>query len=144
LLLHYTGFIYHGPDKKYEDTPICVFFAETEIGTYDMDKKKFISIFGYPNAAYVHQGWVSEDQSTLYVDDEADEECRSGLFGGVAPECNEVYGEGGIAFTNTYIFDISDLENVGNPRIFVNTNAHPAVDHNLYVQGKSIQVYYLS
>jgi len=33
---------------------------------------------------------------------------------------------------------ITSLEDVGPPRIFTNTNAHPAVDHNMYVHDNHI------
>jgi hypothetical protein len=116
---------------------MCVFFAETEIGIYNMDTHEFINIFGYHAATYVHQGWVSDDFTSIYANDEADEECQSGLLKDSVPLCHENYPNG-IAHTNTYIFDITSLENVGPPRIFTNTNAHPAVDHNMYVHGHHI------
>ena len=74
----------------------------------------------------MHQGWVSDDFTTIYANDEFDEECQSGLLEDYAPLCHENYPNG-IAHTNTYIFDITSLEDVGPPRIFTNTNAHPAV-----------------
>ena len=45
-------FTYDGPDKKFTDVPMCIFFAETEIGIYDMDKREMITTFTYPNATY--------------------------------------------------------------------------------------------
>jgi len=124
-----------GPDTKYYDVSMCVLFAETEIGIYSMDTFEFINIFGYHAATYVR--WVSDDFTTIYASDEFDEECQSGLLEDYVPLCHENYPNG-IAHTNTYIFDITSLEDVGPPRIFTNTNAHPAVDHNMYVHDNHI------
>jgi len=122
-------FIYNGPDVKYKDIPICIFFAETEIGIYDMKNRKMISTFSYDGATYVHQGWVSTDHTTLYANDENDEECRSGEL----DQCRDL--EDDYAYPMTRIFDITSLENIGTPREFVNTNVHSSIDHNMYVQG---------
>jgi len=122
-------FIYNGPDLKYKNIPICIFFAETEIGIYDMKNRKMISTFSYDGATYVHQGWVSTDHTTLYANDENDEECRSGEL----DQCRDL--EDDYAYPMTRIFDISSLENIGTPREFVNTNVHSSIDHNMYVQG---------
>lgn len=126
-------FIYNGPDTKFTDTPMCIFFAETEIGIYDMMNRELISTFTYPGATYVHQGWVSTDFTTLYVNDEMDEECRSGLL----LQCRGLRG-GPDAYPITRIFNITSLENVGEPREFVNTKSHPSIDHNLYVKDNYI------
>jgi choice-of-anchor B domain-containing protein len=68
----------------------------------------------YPNAGYSHQVWISDDQTTAYLNDELDE--QSGFV-------NE---------TTTRVIDISDLTNVQ----FVGTfsSGRPAIDHNLYVK----------
>jgi len=65
--------LYDGPDKKFTDVHMCIFFAETEIGIYDIDNREMITTFTYPGATYVHQGWVSTDRTTLYANDEVDE-----------------------------------------------------------------------
>jgi len=121
-------FIYNGPDTKYVGVPICIFFAETEIGIYDMSSGQQISSFTYPGATYVHQGWVSDDFTTLYVNDEADEECQSGSLWW----CSDL-GDSP-AYPTIRIFDITSLENIGEAREFVNTKVHPSIDHNMYVK----------
>ena len=125
-------FVYNGPDTKYTGRSICVFFAETEIGIYDMTNREMINVFSYDGATYVHQGWVSEDFTTLYANDENDEECRSGEL----DHCRDLNDPS--AFPITRIFDISSLENIGEPRQFINSNAHSSIDHNMYVKGDYI------
>ena len=73
-------FIYDGPDEAFRGITMCIFFAETDFGIYDMTNCEMINTFAYPGATYVHQGWVSTDFTTLYANDEGDEECRSGLL----------------------------------------------------------------
>ena len=71
---------------------------------------------------------MSEDHSTLYVNDEIDELCQSGLVEVLCSDLNNV------AFPNTRIFDISSLNNIEEPREFINMKAHPSIDHNIYVE----------
>lgn len=125
-------FIYEGPDETYTGVAMCIFFAETEIGIYDMTNREMINTFTYPGATYVHQGWVSDDFTTLYANDEVDEECQSGLLS----DCSDLDDQS--AFPNTRIFDISSLKNIGEPREFINKKAHPSIDHNMYVKGDYI------
>lgn len=125
-------FIYNGPDGKFIGVPLCIFFAETSIGIYDMDNQRMLSTFSYTNATYVHQGWVSTDHTALYVNDEMDEECQSGILE-VCSSLNNPH-----VSPTTRIYDISSLEDIEEPREFVNTKAHPSIDHNLYVKGNHI------
>lgn len=73
----------------------------------------------YPNTNYCHQGWLSEDRLTLYVDDELDEL--------QSPSVNT---------TTTYVVDVQDLS---NPTFVTSyTNGMPSIDHNLFVRGDYI------
>ena len=74
----------------------------------------------YGNSGYTHSGWVSEDQSTLFVQDELDERDR------------------GLA-TTLRAFSIADL---ANP-VLIDTWSGPtgAIDHNGFVRGNR---YYMS
>lgn len=74
----------------------------------------------YANSGYTHSGWVSEDQSTLFVQDELDERDR-GLQ------------------TTLRAFSIANL---ANP-VLINTWTGPtgAIDHNGFVRGNR---YYMS
>jgi choice-of-anchor B domain-containing protein len=76
-----------------------------------------LSSFQYPNAAYSHQGWLSEDRQYFYLGDELDEEDSS------LP-------------STTYVIDVSDLEHPFLESTF--TNGLPSVTHNLYVRGNLI------
>ena len=115
-------FVYDGPDVKYRNEPLCIFFAETEIGIFrmlpdgDATEAQVISQFSYPGATYVHQGGVSEDFSTLYANDEGDEERIAASRGRRRNNSEEAY-------PNTRIFNISSLEDAGvvPPRKFINT-----------------------
>lgn len=113
--------VYHGPDRKYAGREICVGSNETSISIADLTDKKApvaISRASYPNNAYAHQAWLTDDHRYLYLNDEGDEST----------------GEGEAAKgTRTLVWDLADLsdpilvkEHIGNTR---------AIDHNLYVLG---------
>jgi choice-of-anchor B domain-containing protein len=74
-----------------------------------------VSTAAYPNVAYAHQGWLSEDHRWFYLDDEGDE------LAGTAPR------------TRTIVFDVSDLDDPVVAREYLGETA--ASDHNLYVRG---------
>ena len=67
----------------------------------------------YPNSAYSHQIWLTEDLQYAYLNDELDED--------------------GSLSTTTFIFDVSNPSNVQFDGTFDNGNT--AVGHNLYVRG---------
>jgi choice-of-anchor B domain-containing protein len=109
--------IYEGPDARYHDREIC--FASNEdtvtiVDVTDPTDTRMLSQALYPNTAYTHQGWLTEDQRFFLANDELDE-MRFNFE------------------TRTLIFDVSDLE---NPR-FVGPHFRgvPSIDHNLYVRG---------
>jgi hypothetical protein len=79
-----------------------------------------VGITDYPDVAYAHQGWLTEDQAYLLVNDELDE-----LGGEKDPET----GKG--PNTRTIVFDVTDLE---NPTLhFEHFHDTYSIDHNLYV-----------
>ncbi len=109
---------YRGPDTDFTDHEICLSSNGTALSIADVTDKSnpvALSIAEYPNVAYTHQGWLSEDHRYFYLNDEGDE------ASGVAE------------FTRTLIFDVSDLE---DPQL-VNEYMGPtsAIDHNLYIKG---------
>ncbi|HJR17551.1 MAG TPA: choice-of-anchor B family protein [Gemmatimonadales bacterium] len=111
--------IYHGPDEKYKDREICFNASETALGIADVTDKKSpkpISVASYPNVAYAHQGWLTEDHRFFYLNDEGDE------LAGTAP------------MTRTLVFDLADLDDPVVSREFLGTT--PATDHNLYVRDR--------
>ncbi len=109
--------IYRGPDTQHTGKEICFGFNDFKIVIADVTQKNNVSTlktFSYPGNVYSHQGWITEDQKYLLVDDERDE--LSAFHN-----------------TKTYIFDISDLD---NPFLkFTYTAGTESIDHNLYVKG---------
>ena len=110
--------LYHGPDEDHAGREICFNASETALGIGDVTDKQNptpIASASYPNVAYAHQGWLSEDHRYFYLDDELDE-----LSGGV---------EG----TRTLVWDVQDLDDPVLANEYISEN--PATDHNLYVDG---------
>jgi len=109
---------YSGPDTEHQGKEICVGANGTAISVADVSDKEHpvaISQGTYPNSAYVHQGWFTEDHRYFYQNDEGDE------TGGITDR------------TRTMIWDLSDLD---EPEMIAeylgDTNS---TDHNLYVKG---------
>ncbi len=110
--------IYNGPDTDYAGQEICFSANETAISIVDVTDKEHpiaIATGSYPDAVYVHQGWLSQDHSFFFQNDELDE-----LFGRVEK-------------TRTLVWDIREL----NDPIMIHELYGPtsATDHNLYVHG---------
>ena len=121
---------YKGPDTRYTGREICIGSNETAISIADVtDKKnpKALSHASYPNNAYAHQGWLTEDHKYFYLDDELD----------------ELTFTDAIKKTRTLIWDFTDLE---NPRLVKeHMGVQHTTDHNLYILGKQMyQANYLS
>jgi choice-of-anchor B domain-containing protein len=76
-----------------------------------------ISQLNYTSGAYSHQGWLSPDRNTLYLNDELDELS----FG---------------TLTTTRVADVSDLNNPVQVGTF--STGLTAIDHNLYTLGNQI------
>jgi choice-of-anchor B domain-containing protein len=94
-------------------------WVETGLDILDVTDKGNIVEMGrllYPNAAYSHQAWLSEDRQYLYLNDELDEN-------GTLP-------------TTTFVIDVSDLDDPAYVDTF--TNGNTAIGHNLYVRGDLI------
>ncbi len=111
--------MYRGPDPDYQGREICFNASETALGIGDVTDKanpKAISSASYPNVAYSHQGWLSEDQRYFYLNDELDEL------------------QGGTPGTRTLIWDVEDLDDPVLANAYVSDNG--ASDHNLYVRGQ--------
>ena len=111
--------VYHGPDEQYKGREICFNSSETALGIADVtdkDSPKPISVASYPNVAYAHQGWLTEDHRFFYLNDEGDE------LAGTAP------------MTRTLVFDLADLDDPVVSKEFFGTT--PASDHNLYVRDR--------
>lgn len=110
--------MYEGPDEEYQGREICIGYNGTAISVADVtdkDNPKSISTGSYPDYGYVHQGWFTENQRYIYMNDEADE---------LQGKTNQ---------TRTLVWDMQDLD---NPRL-VNELMLPeeSTDHNLYIKG---------
>lgn len=113
--------IYDGPDEEHQGREICFGSNETAISIADVTDKEnplALSTASYPDHAYVHQGWLTEDQRYFFQNDELDE-----LTGNVDQ-------------TRTIIWDVSDLDDPEFVDEFYVEN--PASDHNLYILGDTM------
>jgi choice-of-anchor B domain-containing protein len=114
--------LYKGPDEDYQDREICFGSNETALSIADVTDKQnpvAVAVAEYPNVAYTHQAWLTDDQRYLLMDDEGDE--LAGL----------------VDHTRTLIWDVSDLDDPVVLEEFLNPNS-TAVDHNLYVKGDKV------
>ena len=116
---------YNGPDTDYTGHQIYVGSNGNtdQVVILDVtDKNNIIQIsnFSYPQTAYAHQGWFTEDQAFFILGDEVDE---------------MTYGFN----TKTLVFDFTDLDNPSLSSTYFGTT--PAIDHNGYVKGDE---YYLA
>ena len=113
--------VYRGPDVEHFGREICFLSTESEVRIVDVTDASdgagdvTLSLLAYEGAEYAHQGWLTCDHTTLFVDDELDE-----LYGGAVG-------------TKTYVLDVADLD---APRVrFVHTADTAFIDHNQYVNG---------
>ena len=110
--------LYRGPDAKYKGREICVSSNETHISITDVTDKsnpKMVGAATYPDVAYAHQGWLTEDHRYFLMNDEKD-------------ESNYL-----VEKTRTIIWDLDELEDpVYHSSFFFPTRS---TDHNLYVHG---------
>lgn len=110
--------VYQGPDNKYTGKEVCFKSsgnAFTIVDVTDKDNPQLIARTTYPNLAYTHQGWLSEDQKYFYMNDELDEL------------------NGFVDQTRTLIWDLAELEDPILAKEFMLSTK--ASDHNLYVKG---------
>ncbi|MCG8468006.1 MAG: choice-of-anchor B family protein [Gemmatimonadetes bacterium] len=109
---------YDGPDTEHVGKEICFGSNETAISIADVTDKEnpiALSTASYPDVAYAHQGWVTEDHRYFYLGDELDE-LRTQFSG-----------------TRTMIFDITDLDDP--VLVKEHFGESTASDHNMYVLG---------
>lgn len=109
--------VYRGPDIEYRGREICFASNETALRIVDVTDKTApqpISTASHPGTAYIHQGWLTEDQRYFYVNDELD----------------EIVGT--TDRTRTLIYDVVELDDP----ILVGEHLGPdrATDHNLFIR----------
>ena len=112
--------IYNGPDTDYQGQEIFIGSNENEvviINVTDKANPELISSATYPDIGYTHQGWLSEDHTFFYANDELDES----QFG---------------FESRTLVFDFTDLDNPFYASPFFGPSQ--AIDHNLYVNGDEL------
>ncbi|RMH68072.1 MAG: choice-of-anchor B family protein, partial [Bacteroidetes bacterium] len=110
--------IYRGPDADHQGKEICFGANETALSIADVTDKAnpvALSRAAYPNVAYTHQGWLTEDHRYFFVNDELDE------IGG------------NVTNTRTLIWDVSDLDDPQLVKEYLLSTQ--ASDHNLYIRG---------
>ena len=108
---------YAGPDTEHAGKEICMGSNETALSIADVTDKDdpvAISMVVYPNVAYAHQGWLSEDHEFFYMNDEGDE--PQGLVEG----------------TRTLVWDVRDLDEPVLVTEFIQETT--TTDHNLYIK----------
>ncbi len=114
--------IYHGPDLDHVGREICFGANETALSIADVTDKSAPVALGsatYPNVAYAHQGWITEDHRYFFLDDELDE--------------GEAQRDGPMAGTRTLVWDVSDLD---DPVLALEHFGETlTTDHNLYIRG---------
>ena len=115
--------LYRGPDTEHVGREICFGSNETALSIADVTNKEnpvHLSIATYPNVAYSHQGWLSEDHRYFYMNDELDENAARG---GRSPE---------MIGTRTLIWDVADLD---DPILAKEHFGEVlSTDHNLYIR----------
>ncbi|MBW2314841.1 MAG: choice-of-anchor B family protein [Deltaproteobacteria bacterium] len=109
--------VYQGPDGDYQGREICFSsngLAFTIVDVTDKSNPVMLSRSTYPGLEYVHQGWITEDHSHFFHNDELDE-----FNVGVT--------------TRTFLWELSDLE----APAFQGFHDHgtTVIDHNLFVLG---------
>ncbi|KIL87275.1 hypothetical protein FAVG1_09833 [Fusarium avenaceum] len=114
--------IYRGPQKAFQGREICFNYNEDALTIVDISRRTMprqLSRTTYNGATYTHQGWVTEDHKYLLLDDELDEQQKTG------PAADQ--------HTTTYIVDIQDLEYP----VFRGVYKSPvrSIDHNQYIIG---------
>ncbi|MGB0650917.1 MAG: choice-of-anchor B family protein [Rhodothermales bacterium] len=120
--------VYRGPDTDYAGQEICLSANGTALSIADVTDKSNpvgISVADYPNTAYTHQGWLTEDHRFFYLNDEGD-------------EASEI-----VDATRTMIFDLTDLDEPVLAGEYFADNS--AIDHDLYIKGNMMyQTNYLA
>ena len=107
--------VYHGPDMDFFGVELVFCFNGENVTILNTDDKsdiQVLSVISNVETVFIHQGWVSEDHTVLYYNDEQDE-----LSAGTN--------------TRTFMMDISDLDSPINIGYYEYDTQ--STDHNLYV-----------
>lgn len=111
--------IYAGPDPDIAaNSELCFASNEDTLTIWnvtDPDNARILSRTSYSQAAYTHQGWLSEDQRYFFLNDELDEQYTGSR-------------------THMRVFDVQDVD---APELATDYYSPTlAIDHNNYVYGR--------
>ena len=109
--------VYSGPDSRYAGRELCLNSNGAYFEIMDVTDKSnpvTVSTASSPNAAYIHQGWLTDDHRYFYQDDESD------------------VVRGNVETTRTLVWDLADLEDPILVKEFM--GSMPASAHNLYIK----------
>ena len=115
---------YDGPDSEHDGKEICFGLNENNLSIADVtdkDNPVALSHASYPNVAYAHQGWITEDHRYFFMGDEGDE--------GAAQNDPDLEMPG----TRTLIWDVADLDDP--VLVKEHFGESTTIDHNLYIKG---------
>ena len=108
--------VYNGPDTDYAGREVCAGSNEDVVTFFDVTDKaavRTIAQAAYPNDAYTHQGWFTEDFRYFVANDELDE------MNGLTPN------------QRSLVFDVQDLD--APEFLFAFQSGLSTIDHNLYI-----------
>tara|TARA_R110002050_G_scaffold47248_3_gene110430 strand:+ start:412 stop:972 length:561 start_codon:yes stop_codon:yes gene_type:complete len=109
-----------------QEHEICFNYNEDTLTIVDVSDKKnmvMLSRTEYHGSAYTHQGWLTEDQTHVLMDDELDE---------MEGTTYDTKGVGHGSFTRTMIWNVEDLTAPYWSTTFI--HSHTSIDHNLYIK----------
>ena len=110
--------VYRGTDTRYAGREVCFTSNGSSFIIADVTDKKnpqTLAHTSYPNQAYTHQGWLTEDHNYFFMNDELDE------VTGIVEQ------------TRTLIWDVRELDDPNLVGEFLLDSK--ASDHNLYIRG---------
>jgi choice-of-anchor B domain-containing protein len=108
---------YTGPDVTHQGKELCFAYNTDTLTIVDVTNKAApvqISRTGYAGRGYTHQGWLTDDQQYLVMDDELDE---------------QNFGHN----TRTYLWDVRNLD--APVLLGYYQGPTPAIDHNQFFVG---------
>lgn len=112
---------YRGPDLPFTGHEICFLYNENTLTIMDVEDKEnpvMLSRVPYEDVHYTHQGWLMEDHTHLFLDDELDEL------------------NGANQHTRTLIWDVTNLRQPVHTSSFFSEMT--VSDHNQYVNGTHV------
>lgn len=114
--------VYRGPDGDHIGKELCFTFNDDRVNVVDVTNHSapafLITALPYPGINYCHQGWLTEDQRYLVLNDELDERSVGHK-------------------TRTHVFDMVDIDNPDYLGYHESATEY-SIDHNLYIRDSLI------